>query len=123
MSESERDTSFAGNIREYYESRLGVTFYEKPYGFIGYSIEDSADGRERHLTIAEWFMRPSTSHLDTLRTIREVITIGKEDGCTHLIGCNDSNLATYEKIKTIHTWFKMKHVGNNGSLEYWAREI
>lgn len=55
--------------------------------------------------------------------VRDVIELGKEFGCTHLVGCNQRNLDSYEDIKKLHIWFKMYLVDVQGETEFWAREI
>lgn len=111
------DTIFARHIRDYFSERLGVKFHERSFGFVGYKIVGT------DLYIDEWYTEPNHPLIDTLRMVREVIEIGKQQGCTRLIGCNETTLDTYNDIRKFHTWFRMKHIGNNGTLELWGKLI
>lgn len=112
-----RDERFAQHIRDYFSERLGISFHTRDYGFVGYKI----DGTD--LYIDEWYVEPRTTFFKALRIVKEVVEIGKQHGCTRLIGCNETTLPTYKDIRTLHVWFGMEHIGDNGTLELWAREI
>jgi hypothetical protein len=104
-------------IRKYYRERLGAEFETTEYGFIAYATIGT------DLIIHDFYTRMHTSFYDTLRLINTVKSIGKSRGCTRLIGHNDTKLVTYNDIKQLHKFYRMKHIDTDGSMEIWAREI
>jgi len=115
-------SGFEKHIRSYFSERLGVQFHCTEFGFIGWSIDTSSGGR--HLRINEFYVEPGTSFLKTYRMVKDVIKLGKELGCTHLLGENDRSLPSYEDIMKMHKWFGMEIIAWDGyKVELWAREI
>lgn len=104
-------------LREYYRERLNAEFETTDYGFIAYSI------RGPSIIIHDLYVRKGTNPYDTLRLVNSVRSIGKAHGCIRLVGCNDTKLVTYYDIKQLHTFYRMSHIGNDGSMEIWARDI
>lgn len=112
-----QDRIFAKHIRDYFSERLGVSFHERSFGFVGYKIIGT------DLYIDEWYTEPNHPLIDTLRMIREVVAIGKAQGCTRLIGANETTLETYNDIRKFHTWFGMSYLCSNGTQELWSKVI
>lgn len=104
-------------IREYYRERLNADFESTEYGFIAYAIIGP------NIIIHDFYCRTGTKFHDVLRLINTVKSIGQAHGCHRLVGHNDTKLVTYYDIKQLHTFYRMSHIGNDGSMEIWARDI
>jgi hypothetical protein len=104
-------------IREYYKERLNAEFESTEYGFIAYSIQGPS------IIIHDFYTRRGTKFHDTLRLINTIKSIGQAHGCIRLIGSNDTKLVTYYDIKQLHKFYRMTHLGNDGSMEIWGRDI
>lgn len=112
-----QDEIFAIRIREYYYRRLGTQFITNNHGFLGFSISGS------DLIIDELFVDHGTNIIHTLQLVRRAITLGKQRGCTRLIGGNETSIDSYSDVRKLHEWFGMTYLSNNGSLELWSKPI
>ena len=110
-------SKFGQHMQEYFWARQGVSFIEHERGFIGWLVQGDA------IIVAEFYVEPKSSFKVALSLAQQVQELGRKLGCKYFVGMNDTELPSYNKIKTLHKWFGMTYDSMQDTREVWVKEI